>query len=221
MLAIEPPAAVNSLYIPFFAVGNGFQTDINLLNISDQTVTIQAQMFNSAGAPSGTPVPLTFGPGQQVALSLDRLFSQAPSTGYVRFDVPQLMKAFFAYYPGINGHVRIRSAQGGSTVIPLSQYPLQDSFVLGAGTTSNEFQGIALVNPNVTLQVLNPAGVVQSTASVTLSPGQIVSRLTTEFFSGGVPSQSVVRVTASSPIVASVITGSTALDSLRSLPVVR
>ena len=226
MLAIEPPAAVNSLYIPFFAVGNGFQTDINLLNISDQTVTIQAQMFNSAGASSGTPVPLTFGPGQQVALSLDRLFSQAPSTGYVRFDVPQLMKAFFAYYPGINGHVRVRSAQGGSTVIPLSQYPLQDSFVLGAGTTSNEFQGIALVNPNgstvnVNLQVLNPAGVVQSTASVTLSPGQILSRLTTEFFSGGVPSQSVVRVTASSPIVASVITGSTALDSLRSLPVVR
>ena len=226
MLAVQPPAGVKSLFVPFFATGNGFQTDVNLINVSDQTFTVQAQMFNSTGSPTGAAVTLTFGQNQQVALALDRLFSQAPSSGYIRFDVPQLMKGFFAYYPSISGHSRIRSAQGGSTVIPLSAYPLQDSFVLGAGSGSNEFQGVALVNPNasavnVTLQVLNSTGVVQSTATLSLNPGQVVSQLTTELFSGGVPAQSVVRVSASAPIVAAVITATNTLDSLRALPVVR
>jgi hypothetical protein len=74
---------------------------------------------------------------------------------------------------------------------------------------------------NVTLQVLNSTGVVQSTAAVSLNPGQIASQLTTQLFSGGVPAQSVLRVSASAPIVAAVITATNTLDSLRALPVVR
>jgi hypothetical protein len=226
LLAIEPAAAVSSLYIPFFAVGDGYQTDINLLNVSDQGFTVQAQMFNSTGVASGTLVTLTFAPNQQIALPLEQLFSQVPSSGYIRFDVPQLMKGFFAFYPGVSGHARIRTAQGGSTAIPLSQFALQDSFVLGAGTSSSESQGIALVNPgtssvNVSLQVLSSTGAVQSAASVTLNAGQILSELTTQLFTSGVPAQSVVRVTASSPIVAAVVTASNSNDALRSLPIVR
>jgi len=226
MVAIQPPASVNSFFVPFFAVGNGFQTDVNLLNESDHTVTLKAQLFNGTGAPVQPNVLITMPPGEQLAIDLDRLFSQVPATGYIRFEVPQLFKAFFAYFPTISGHARVRSSQGGSTVIPLSAYPLQDAFILGSGTGANEFQGIALVNPTaaaatVTLQAMSPGGTVVANSTLSLNPGQVVTRLTTEFFGGGVPAQLVVRVTASAPIVTASITGSYVLDALRSLPVLR
>src|SRR5207253_2268912 len=66
MITVQPAAVgVKSLFVPFFAVGNGFQTEVNLVNVSDQTFAVQAQMFDNAGSPSGAPVALTFAPNQQ------------------------------------------------------------------------------------------------------------------------------------------------------------
>jgi len=225
MLGIEPGASVASLYIPFFAVGNGFDTDVNLINTSDETVTLRAQVFDSAGSP-GTTVSIVMPPGEQLSRSLQRVFSQVPATGYVRFDVPQVFKGFFSFYPVFTGHARIRSSQGGSTVVPLSAYPLADSFILESGPGAGEFEGIALANSatvpvSVTLQAMNSFGAAVSSATVTLNPGQVVSRLTSELFAAVLPSQSVIRVTSSAPIVATAVVGSTGLDTLRSLPVVR
>ena len=73
----------------------------------------------------------------------------------------------------------------------------------------------------VTLQAMSPGGTVVANRTLTLNPGQVVTRLTTEFFGGGLPAQLVVRVTASAPIVTASITGSYVLDALRSLPVLR
>ncbi len=226
MVAIQPPASVSSPFIPFFAVGNGFQTDVNLLNESEETVTLKAQLFNATGMQVGPDVLITMPPSEQLAIALDRIFSQVPSTGYVRFEVPQLFKGFFPYFPNISGHARLRSSQGGSTVLPLSAYALQDAFILGSGTGANEFQGIALVNPSasavtVTLQAMSSGGTVLANSTLTLNPGQAADRLISEFFSGALPSQLVVRVTASAPIVTAAITGSFGLDALRSLPVLR
>jgi hypothetical protein len=226
MLAIQPPASVSSLFIPFFADGNGFQTDVNLLNESDDTVPLKAQQFNGTGAPVGPIVLITMPPSEQLAVNVDRIFSQVASTGYIRFEVPQLFKGFFPYFPTISGHARVRSSQGGSTVIPISAYPLQDAFILGSGTGASEFQGLALVNPTasavtVTLQAISSVGTVLGDSSASLSPGQVLTRLVTEFFTGGLPAQSVIRVTASAPIVTTSITGSLSLDALRSLPVLR
>jgi hypothetical protein len=225
MLGIQPGASVGSLYIPFFAVGNGFETDVNLINTSDETVTLKAQLFDSAGSP-GTSVSIIMPPNEQLARLLQRIFSQVPATGYVRFEVPQLFKGFFSFYPVITGHARIRSSQGGSTVVPLSAYALRDSLILESGTAAGEFEGVALVNPNsvpviVTLQAVNSSGTVLSTVALTLNPGQLISQLTTQLFSGEIPVQSVIRVTSTAPIVATAITGSNGLDVLRSLPVLR
>ena len=108
----------------------------------------------------------------------------------------------------------------------MSGFPLQDSIILGAGTGAGEFQGITLVNPSastvgVTLQAIGSNGTVLSSAPVTLNAGQAVSRLASEFFSGSVPGQAVIRITSSAPIVATAITGSSSLDTLRTLPVLR
>jgi hypothetical protein len=226
LLAIQPPAGVAVLYVPFSVVGNGFQTDVNLVNISNDTVTLKGQLYNGSGAPVGPLVLITMHPHEQLARNVTEIFPQTAPTGFIRLEVPQLMSGFFPYYPLISGHAQIRSVQGGSTVIPVSAFPLSDQYILGSGTGASEFQGITLINPDtttasVTLQAMNAAGTVASSTALTLNAGQVVSRLVSEFFTGGLPPQSVVRVTSSSPLVVTAVTGSTTLDTLRSLPVLK
>ena len=146
-VAVQPPAAQGSLFIPFIAGGPSFGTDVNLINLSDQIVAIQANLFNSTGSQVGTTLLITMLPGDQLVSSVQQIFSSSPATGYVRLDLPQLQKGFFMYYPTIAGMARIRSSAGGSTVIPLSAYPLGDAFDLGDGASAGGFEGIALVNP--------------------------------------------------------------------------
>ncbi len=226
LLAVQPPASTGALFIPFTAGGDGFQTDTNLINLSDQSVTLKAALFTGSGTQVGTTQSIAMPPGAQLASSIQSIFSQSPAAGYVRLDVPQLFKGFFSYYPAIAGFARVRSAQGGSTVIPLSAYPLADAFVLGDGTAGAGFEGVALVNPSasnvsVTLQALNTDGSVAATANVTLSAGQVVAQLTSQLFNTALPAQPVLRVTASAPIAVTAITGTAGLDQFRALPVVR
>jgi hypothetical protein len=226
LFAAQPPASVDTLFIPFTAGGSGFQTDVSLINVSDQTVTLTAKLFTGSGTQSGSTQSITMKPGEQLASSVQQMFSQSPATGYVRVEVPLLYKGFFGYYPTIAGLARVRSTQGGTTVVPLSVYPLADAFVLGDGTSAGGFEGIALVNPtasnvSVNLQALNLDGTVAATAAVTLTPGQVFSQLTTQLFNGGLPAQTVIRVTASTPIAITAISGTTALDQFRALPVLR
>jgi len=108
----------------------------------------------------------------------------------------------------------------------LSAYALADAFVLGFGVTGTEFQGLALVNPtasdvSVNLQALNINGTLAAAASITLAAGQVVSRLTSEFFGTALPAQPVIRVTSSAPIAITAISGSATLDQFRALPVLR
>src|ERR1051326_1553474 len=224
-VVIQPPASEGALFVPFTAGGSSFQTDVNLINLSDQTVTLKATLFTGNGSQAGSSL-ITMAPGEQLASSVQTIFSQSPDTGYVRIDVPQLFKGFFAYYPTIDGQARIRSSQGGSTVIPVSAYQLADAFVLGDGTSAGGFEGIALMNPSasnvtVTLQALNLDGSVAAISSVTLTAVQVLSQLTNQLFNGGLPAQTVIRVTSSTPIAVTTISGSTSLDQIRSLPVLR
>src|SRR5262249_23226916 len=190
LLAIQPPAGVAVLYVPFSVVGNGFQTDVNLVNVSNDTVTLKGQLYNGSGIAVGPVILITMPPHEQLARNVTEIFQQTAPTGFIRLEVPQLMSGFFPYYPLISGHAQIRSAQGGSTVIPLSAFPLSDQYILGSGTGAGEFQGITLINPDattasVTLQAMNAAGTVTSSTALTLNAGQVVSRLISEFFTGG------------------------------------
>ena len=226
LLAMQPLAAAATFYVPLYVNGNGFQTDVNLINVSDDTATLTGQLYSGTGAPVEPAVLITMPPRQQLVASVGQIFPQTAPIGFIRFDLPFSSRGIFSNYPPISGHVQIRSAQGGSTVVPLSTFPLQDVYILGSGTAASEFEGITLINPSATavtvsLQGLNSSGTTAGAFSLTLNPGQVVSRLITEFFSGGLPAQSVIRITSSAPIVTSAITGSNSLDTLRSLPVLR
>ena len=225
--AAQAAVGVAALYIPFIASGGGYQTEINLINRSDDTVTVMAQLFDSQGVAVGSGRPISLVPAQQfVGMAADLFQQQTFMTGYVRIQVPQFSKAFWTYYPAISGHARIRSSQSGSTVLPLSAYPQTESSILNSGSLPSQYQGIAIVNPTtaqatVTLQAIGSTGTLLATATVNLGPGQISSRLISEYFTITIPESSVIRVSSTAPIVTTSITGSLNGDTLRSTPGLR
>jgi hypothetical protein len=227
LLQARPSPGVESLYVPFVSVGGGYETEINLINSSDETVTVSAQLFDAQGVRIQSVVPITMAPSDQVAKTVRELFSvQNVSSGYVRIQVPQFSRGFWRFYPDITGHARIRTAQGGSTVVAISNYALQDAFLLNSGNSAGKFQGIAIVNPNstavnITLQALSANGTVANTATFSLRAGEISSKLLSEHFTGNVAEGSVVRVTGSAPIIATSVTGSIGGESLRAIPALK
>src|SRR2546426_6832533 len=50
LVAIQPPASADALFIPFVVSLSGLQTDVNLINLSDQTVTLRGQLFDGSSS---------------------------------------------------------------------------------------------------------------------------------------------------------------------------
>jgi hypothetical protein len=103
---------------------------------------------------------------------------------------------------------------------------LQDTLFLDSGSAAANFQGIALVNPSTnqvtaTLRATDAAGSVVATTTVTLAPGQLYSKLLSEYFTASLPRGSVIRITSTEPIIATSITGSLTGETLRSIPALR
>ncbi|MBI2149908.1 MAG: hypothetical protein HYU27_04795 [Acidobacteria bacterium] len=224
IISAQAPVGLPALFVPFFATGAGYETDLTLINTSNLTVTLDAQLVDAQGVVvTGTRRLITMPPSEQLVTSISELFGlRSFRSGYVRILAPQIARAFWTFYPAITGHVRIRTGESGSTAIPLSRYPYPDSFLLGSGVPSGGFQGIALVNPNnsdvnVTLRALSSTGTTLETTTVSLAAGQIFSRLTNELFGISIPERSVIRVTGTAPVVATSITGSLTADVLRSV----
>src|SRR5207253_1249092 len=90
-VALQPGAGVPSLYVPLSVVGNGFQTDVNLINVSDVTVTLRGQLYNGTGVAVGPAVLIIMPPHEQLAAPVTQIFPQTSPTGFIRFEVPQQM----------------------------------------------------------------------------------------------------------------------------------
>ncbi len=225
-IQVRPTPGVESLYVPFVSIGSGYDTDINLVNSSDQNITLTAQLFDGQGARVQNTLLISLAPLDQLVTTAGQLFGvQNLATGYVRFQAPQLNRGFWTYYPQITGYARIRSTQGDSTLLPLAAYTQQEVFLLDSGGAAGGFQGIALVNSgstavNVTLQAMSSTGSIIASAVVPVPPRQLSAKLTSEYFSSGLPPLSVIRVTSSAPIIVTSISGNTD-GSLRSIPPLR
>src|SRR3989454_121112 len=76
LVAIQPPASADALFIPFVVSLSGLQTDVNLINLSDQTVTLKAQLFTGAGSQPASTSLITMPAGEQLAASIQRIFNQ-------------------------------------------------------------------------------------------------------------------------------------------------
>ena len=216
----QPPAGIGSLYVPFFVTGNGYETELSLINQASETAVLTATLVDDAGTSQSKTISLA--PGQQFLGKGSETFGRSSfTTGFIRVDVQSIPRALWTYYPAVTAHARIRFSDKASTVLAVSTYPQSDAFILDSGTASSEFQGIALINPTettatVTLQAIGSNGTVLRTATLTLEPGRAISRLTTELFSTSIPEGSVIRVQSGVGIVTTSITGTLNGDAMRS-----
>lgn len=227
--AVRAPVSAATMYVPYFASGSGYVSEVNIINRSDDTVTILAERRDPAGNSVSPSSLITLPPSTQVKADVSNIFPLPAGlvTGYIRLVMPLSQRGPFVSYPSVQGEVRLFTPDSSaSTLIPLSAYPLQDGYILASGSAPGSYQGIVLVNPSDTpataaLQVLDSLGSVTQTASVTLNPGQEVARVVTELFSASIPEGSLIRVTGSTPLVVTSITGTHSLDQLRSSPSLR
>jgi hypothetical protein len=227
LVPAQVPAGVGNLYVPFFATGGGYETDLNIINSSSQAATLTAQLFDSTGSQTSPAREIVLSPAEQLSTTIAQFFQmQTFASGYVRIQVAQVARGFWTFYPAVSGYARIRAGQASSTIIPISGYPHTESAILASGVAAGQFQGIALVNPNssavtVTMQALADTGGLLNTVTIDLAAGQISSRLIGEYFSAAIPEGSVIRISSTAPIVATSITGSLNGDMLRSSPGLR
>jgi hypothetical protein len=220
---VQAPITQASLFIPFIAGGTNFKSSVKLINVSHETVTLNAELFATNGSLLAAQ-PITMQPAGEIVESTQQMFSQSPDTAYVEFDLPQIGKGFFLSYPLIDGQGQIESLKGGSTVILMSANQSADALILGEAISSAGFEGIAFLNPTtssvlVTVRALKFDGSVAATATLTLGARQLAAQLTDQLFNGVLPSQTVIRITSSAPIAVTAITGSSALDQILALPV--
>ncbi len=227
--AVGAPVSAATMFVPYFASGGGYVSEVNIINRSDETVTIIAERRDPAGNSVSPSALITLPVSAQVKANVSDIFALPAGlvTGYIRLVMPIFQRGPFVSYPSIQGEVRISTPDSGaSTLIPLSAYPLQDGYILASGSASGTYQGIVLVNPGdvaatAALQVLDSSGSVTHTASVPLTPGQEVARIVSDLFSGSVPEGSLIRVTGTAPLVVTSITGTNGLTELRSSPALR
>jgi hypothetical protein len=220
---VQAPITQASFFVPFMAGGTNFKPSVKLINVSHETVTLNAGLFATNGSLLAAQ-PVTLQPAGEIMESIQQMFSQSPDTAYVEFDLPQTGKGFFLSYPLIAGQAQIETFQGGSTVIPFSANLSMDAFILGETIGSAGFEGIAFLNPTtsnvlVTVRAVKFDGSIAATATLTLGARQLTAQLTDQLFNGAPPSQTVIRITSSAPIAVTAITGSTALDQILALPV--
>jgi hypothetical protein len=220
---IQPPTAQPSVFVPFIAGGSSFRPSVKLINVSQDIINLSASLFAGNGSLSATQ-PITMQPGQELVETMQQMFSQSPDTAYIEFDLSQIGKGIFVSYPLISGQAQIETLQGGSAVIPFAANPSSNAFILGQAISPAAFEGIAFLNPTATnvtvsIQALKLDGSVAATATLTLGSRQLTAELTNQLFSVALPAQTIIHITSSAPILATAMTGSTALDQIFALPV--
>ncbi len=221
-----------SIPIAHFAQGGGYVTELNLVNGSntvDAEITLTA--IDSGGTPlasPGNPAQITIKPSAQMIRSMQDLFpglSSSLTTGSLQMDVKQSSSGPFVTVPPVLGSIRFSSADGYSSAsLPIILPALSDFVYSQVAQAQGYYTGIALLNTNttmtsVTLDVYKADGTWVGVSTITLLPGQKVSRLLYEFIPttlgqvGG-----YIHVQASQPIMSFALFGTDNGKSLSAIP---
>lgn len=228
----QTPVQQVRFYIPHFASGLGYETDLNLINL-DATITASVTLtaMDENGIPlaiAGNPTAFTIPAGTQVIRDLRDLFPALGSglqTGYIRADVEPIAVAYFTSVPPLGGSVRFSAAGGvGSSALPLNIPAATDFVYAHVAQSPDYYTGLAILNLNptpvtVTISVLSKDGTPVGTLSTLLQPGQRISKLLYEL----VPASKgqvggYVRVTSNLPVSSFSLFGSNDGLSVSAIP---
>ncbi|MEE2821875.1 MAG: hypothetical protein VYA53_02720 [Acidobacteriota bacterium] len=198
--AQNPGLKAEKYCIPYFAVGAGYDTEINVINTeSTRAATINIWAMDSNGEALGVltnPVKVTLQAGEQKVLSMASSFgllsdSATLTTGSLRIDVVSNFIGFFPVLPTISGSVRFATqappAAGRLSASLLLRNTINPNVIYPhvAQTAGSLYTGVAMVNSltnsvKQTLEVFNKTGVLVGSTAFTLAPGEMKTALVEE-----------------------------------------
>ncbi len=143
-----------SYSIPHFAVGGGFNTELNLINTdSSRGATLRVSAWDDQGNVRLNPVQVSLGPLEQGIFNLSSLFgisSDEQIVGSLRVDLEGSLDS----YPEparVNGSLRLKSSDGRlSASLPLLLPRDADAFYAHIAQDFGFFTGVAVLNPHGT-----------------------------------------------------------------------
>jgi hypothetical protein len=231
VLDAQTPSSKTAFYVPHFATGGTYSTELTIVNASTAALAdINVTLYNNSGlsyAVSGNPANITIPAGQQITRTLASLFPNLPSglqTGSIRFDVKPVNAGPFVTTPPLAGAIRFSEASGSSAALPLSLTLGTDLIYSHVAQSLGYYTGVAMMNPNtdptsIELDVYTRDGKLVGFYSTLLQPGQRITKLVEEL----VPASAgqlggYVRLTSSASIVSFSLFGTNDGRSLSAIP---
>ena len=186
---------VEDIYrIPHFAVGAGFDTEVNLVNLDAvEIASLRVSAYDDDGEPLPIPSATQFSvePGGQLIISLASLFgvvgeSSELIVGSLRIDVEPRVVGIVLKVPIMGGSIRFRSLDGRTSAsLPLFLSGRRNALYPHIAQALGFFTGVAVLNPllktvEATVEVFSEEGFLVGTALLSLPPNGRVSRLLVE-----------------------------------------
>ena len=180
--AQNPDARQETYHIPHFAVGAGFDTELNLINTHpSQTAVMDIWALDDDGvALAGVvnPVEISLEPGAQLILGMASSFGfseQEFATGSLRIDVEAFFLGPIPSFPTLSGSIRF-ATERLSASLPLSSTLQPSALFPHVAQTAALFTGVAMVNTQATpvsqiVEVFSQSGVLVGSTTLTLAAG--------------------------------------------------
>ncbi len=169
LLSAQPLSLIERSHsIPHFAVGGGFDTELNLINTdSSRWATLRVSALDDQGNARLNPVQVSLGPLEQGIFDLSSLFgtsSDEQIVGSLRIDLEEDLLDSSLEAASVNGSLRLRSSDGRlSASLPLLLPHDADAFYAHIAQDLGFFTGVAVLNPygnpvEVTVEAFDQVG---------------------------------------------------------------
>jgi hypothetical protein len=169
LLGAQPLSVRDRSYsIPHFAVGGGFDTELNLINTdSSKSATLRISALDDQGNARLNPVQVSLGPLEQGIFNLSSLFgtsSEERIVGSLRIDSEEGLLDSSPEVASVNGSLRLKSSDGRlSASLPLLLPHDADAFYAHIAQDFGFFTGVAVLNPQgnpgeVTVEAFDQVG---------------------------------------------------------------
>ncbi len=229
LLSAQPLSVRERSYsIPHFAVGGGFDTELNLINTdSSRSATLRVSAWDDQGNARLNPVQVSLGPLEQGIFSLASLFgisSEEQIVGSLRVDLEEGLD--FSLEPAsVNGSLRLKSSDGRlSASLPLLLPRDAEAFYAHIAQDFGFFTGVAVLNPHgnpveVTVEAFDQVGDPLGESTFTLPGGGRKAKLLLELIpatAGQVGGY--FRVRGAREIVSFALFGDLASESISIIP---
>jgi hypothetical protein len=193
--------------VPHFAIGAEYESILNLVNPTGGSLNLELTAVDDRGNVIGETARLTLAAGQVQRSSVGALFrivSASPAavtSGHIRIREPQ--EGSIQVVGDVEIFTRAFDSMSASVLYPISDTAAADWTIPFVSNSKDYFSGYAIANPNemltvqteVQVEILNSAGTVVQTSTISLSPRSRQASVVT----ADVPS-GYVRFTSNLPI---------------------